>query len=138
MHNQSVIGATHPKHIGLLAQLLLAVLLIVALAVVVQAASAPTLPAATSATENSNHVVVTYFDAQIARWITVYGAMTPSSPVIEDYAVIPSSAPSSARPQNDVLSVDWLEQQRQSKPDEWRAGSRDAQPLPDNTIGFTE
>ena len=63
MHNQSVIGATHPKHIGLLAQLLLAVLLIVALAVVVQAAFAPTLPAVTSATENSNHVVVTYLDS---------------------------------------------------------------------------
>lgn len=83
-------------------------------------------------------IVVYYYDAQTARWIAVSGAMTPSGPVIEDYTVLPSSAPSSARPRNDVLSVEWLEQNRQSNTNMPRGGGHASQPSLDNTIGFIE
>ena len=86
------------------------------------------------------------FDAHTARCMAIYGAMTPSGPVIEESTVLSSSAPcetnavapSSAGPQDDVLSVEWLERYRQSNPNASRVGNRATQPLPDNTIGLIE
>jgi hypothetical protein len=44
---------------------------------------------------------------------------------------------SSVKPQNDVLSVEWLERNRQGTPNTPPFGSA-AQSVPDNTIGFIE
>ncbi len=46
--------------------------------------------------------------------------------------------PSRAKAQDDVLSVEWLEQQRQGNAKEARDGNRAAQPIPDNYTGFIE
>jgi hypothetical protein len=115
--------------------------------------------ASTAATENNvdpgaHHSIPTdsapfmvyHFDAHTARCMAIYGAMTPSGPVIEESTVLSSSAPcetnavapSSARPRDDVLSVEWLEQYRQSNPNASRVGNRATQPTLDNNIGFIE
>ena len=57
---------------------------------------------------------------------------------LEQQRAMRTTAPAVARPQDDVLSVEWLAQYRQSTSQEPRDGGRAAQPLTDNYIGFIE
>lgn len=57
---------------------------------------------------------------------------------LEQQRAMRTPASAVARPQDDVLSVEWLEQNRAINSNKTNAGSRSAQPLPDNYIGLIE
>ena len=57
---------------------------------------------------------------------------------LEQQRAMRTSAPAVARPQDDVLSVEWLEQYRQSTSQEPHDGGRATQRQMDNYIGFIE